>query len=59
MVTFVLIITHKGVPYSSYQGQSIFLILKLQMWESVRGVWNTTDLLYNVVTINSRSTLPM
>jgi len=28
MVKFVFIITHKGIPYSSYQGQSLFLITK-------------------------------
>jgi len=28
MVKFAFITTHKGIPYSSYQGKSLFVIIK-------------------------------
>jgi hypothetical protein len=48
MVNFVFIITHKDIPYSSYQVQSLS---QNKMWESVRGSWNTIDLFYNAVNV--------
>jgi len=51
MVKCVFIITHKSTQYPVYQGQSLFLIMKLQMWPSVRGNWNTINLFYKVAKI--------
>ena len=51
MVKSVFLVTQKCIPYSCYKDQSLFLIMKLQMWKSVRGRRNTTDLVYNVVKV--------